>query len=78
MLYADLNAIIIGFYGRSKMVQAMQGVNPFAAPSHAPQASNGKVRHVPSPEHLPPLTPEAFDAMFPGKSTTPKGVVVRE
>lgn len=52
------------------MLQAMQGLNPFAPAGQQqpePSAATGKVRYVPSPDKLPPLTPEAFDAMFPGK-----------
>lgn len=68
-LYADVNAIIIGFYGRNKMLMAMQGVDPWAEPQQPERRppANGKVRSVPSPDKLPPLTPEAFDAMFPGR-----------
>jgi hypothetical protein len=63
-LYADVNAIIIGYYGRNKMLQVMQGLDP-----NAPQPSkpNGSVKSLPSSDKLPPLTPEAFDRMFPGK-----------
>lgn len=70
-LYSDVNAILIGFAGRMRMVVAMQGGDPF---SDSPPKSlqDPKTRYVPPPDRLRPLTPEIFDAMFPGKSRVPK------
>ena len=57
---------MIGFTGRVKMVQAMQGTNPFADKSS--KIRGPRARHVPPPDKLRPLTPEIFDAMFQGKA----------
>ena len=66
-LYSDINAIMVGFSGRVKMVQAMQGIDPFSDGSETPKLKGPKARHIPPPDKLRPLTPEIFDAMFPGR-----------
>ena len=60
---------MIGFAGRVKWAQLQQGQDPFALPKQLqpPTKANGKLRRVPAPHTLQPLTPEVFDAMFPGK-----------
>ena len=67
-LFCDINAIIIGYYGRNQMLQVMQGLDPKAG-TQQQSRPNGKIRTAPDPTKLKPLTPAAFDAMFPGKST---------
>jgi hypothetical protein len=53
------------------MVQAMQGMDPFAD-GLSTKLQGPKARYVPPPSNLRPLTPEIFDAIFPGKSGEPR------
>lgn len=71
-LNEDVNAIIIGFRGYMESLQLRRGINPYAPPQAALQAPHKpeRVRRVPAPDKLQPLTPELFDAMFPGKQHT--------
>ena len=68
-LFCDINAIVIGYYGRNQMLQVMQGLDPKGDARQQQPRPNGKIRTAPDPTKLKPLTPAAFDAMFPGKST---------
>mgnify|MGYP001594289590 CR=1 FL=1 len=59
------------------MLQVMHGLNPMigSGPPTVSTETRGKVT-IHDPSNLPRLTPEAFDAMFPGKEAH-KGKGVR-
>jgi hypothetical protein len=69
-LHSDIHAIMVGFAGKVKLIQAQHGRNPFVADPSVPQPrGRGKADPIvfPNPDKLPALTPSLFDAIVVGK-----------
>lgn len=82
-LFADVNAIIVGFNGKLKMIQVQQGINPYAAktPQLPPRERDSTVVvpfRIVDHKKLPKLTPNAFDMMFTGKPSKPEAPARRQ
>lgn len=60
-MHADMNAVMVGYYGMRDMIDAIFGNH--AQPSPQPIVPVAQVVNQ-SSENLPKLTPEAFDRMF--------------